>query len=67
MNGLNLETEWKLKMNQELRDALDDADKWYELYLGQKLANDRLKLQIEDLESYMDELRELIYGSPDGN
>ena len=64
---MNLETEWKLKMNQELRDALDDADKWYELYLGQKLANDRLKLQIEDLESYMDELRELIYGSPDGN
>ena len=54
-------------MNQELRDALDDADKWYELYLGQKLANDRLKLQIEDLESYIDELRELIYGSPDGN
>ena len=64
---MNLETEWKLKMNQELRDALDDADKWYELYLGQKLANDRLKLQIEDLESYIDELRELIYGSPDGN
>ena len=64
---MNLETEWKLKMNQELRDALDDADKWYELYLGQKLANDRLKLQIENLESYMDELRELIYGSPDGN
>ena len=54
-------------MNQELREALEDADKWYELYLGQKLANERLALQIEDLESYIDELRELIYGSPDGN
>jgi hypothetical protein len=29
-------------MNQELRAALDDADKWYELYLGQKFANERL-------------------------
>jgi len=54
-------------MDQDLRDALDDADKWYELYLGQKLANERLQQQIEDLESYIDELRELIYGSPNGN
>jgi hypothetical protein len=36
-------------MNQELRDALDDADKWYELYLGQKLANDRFVKEINQL------------------
>ena len=33
-------------MNQELRDALDDADKWYELYLGQKFANERLVKEV---------------------
>ena len=33
-------------MNQELREALDDADKWYELYLGQKFANERLVKEI---------------------
>jgi len=38
-------------MNQELRDALDDADKWYELYLGQKLANDRLVKEINQLKA----------------
>jgi len=54
-------------MNQDLREALDDADKWYELYLGQKLANERLAVKIEQLESRIDELTELVYGSPDGN
>ena len=29
-------------MNIELQKALDDADKWYELYLGQKFANEQL-------------------------
>jgi hypothetical protein len=38
-------------MNQELREALDDADKWYELYLGQKLANDRLVKEINQLKA----------------
>jgi len=55
------------KMTQELREALDDADKWYELYLGQKLANERLTAKIEELESQVDDLNELVYGSPDGN
>jgi polyhydroxyalkanoate synthesis regulator phasin len=55
------------KMTQELREALDDADKWYELYLGQKLANERLVVKIEELESQVNDLNELVYGSPDGN
>ena len=55
------------KMTQELREALDDADKWYELYLGQKLANERLVVKIEELKSQVDDLNELVYGSPDGN
>jgi polyhydroxyalkanoate synthesis regulator phasin len=55
------------KMTQELREALDDADKWYELYLGQKLANERLTAKIEQLELRIDELTESVYGSPDGN
>ena len=55
------------KMTQELREALDDADKWYELYLGQKLANERLTAKIEELKSQVDDLNELVYGSPDGN
>ena len=54
-------------MDQILREALDDADKWYELYLGQKLANERLTAKIEELESQVDDLNELVYGSPDGN
>ncbi len=58
-------------MDQILREALDDADKWYELYLGQKLANERLTAKIEELELRIDELTEsvygLVYGSPDGN
>ena len=54
-------------MNQDLREALDDADKWYELYLGQKLANERLAVKIEQLEEEIDSLRQLVYGSPDGN
>ena len=54
-------------MTQELREALDDADKWYELYLGQKLANERLVVKIEELKSQVDDLNELVYGSPDGN
>jgi len=55
------------KMDQVLREALDDADKWYELYLGQKLANERLTAKIEQLELRIDELTESVYGSPDGN
>ncbi len=55
------------KMDQVLREALDDADKWYELYLGQKLANERLNVKIEQLELRIDELTESVYGSPDGN
>ena len=54
-------------MNQDLLEAYDDADKWYELYLGQKLANERLTAKIEQLELRIDELTELVYGSPDGN
>ena len=38
-------------MNQELREALDDADKWYELYIGQKMANDRLVKEINQLKA----------------
>jgi hypothetical protein len=38
-------------MNQELREALDDADKWYELYLGQKFANERLVKEINQLKA----------------
>jgi hypothetical protein len=38
-------------MNQDLREALDDADKWYELYLGQKMANKRLVKEIELLKA----------------
>jgi hypothetical protein len=38
-------------MNTELRDALDDADKWYELYLGQKMANERLVKEINELKA----------------
>ena len=38
-------------MNQELREALDDADKWYELYIGQKMANDRLVNEINLLKA----------------
>ena len=55
------------KMDQVLREALDDADKWYELWLGQKLANERLNVKIEQLELRIDELTESVYGSPDGN
>ena len=54
-------------MDQVLREALDDADKWYELWLGQKLANERLNVKIEQLELRIDELTESVYGSPDGN
>ena len=54
-------------MNQNLLEALDDADKWYELYLGQKLANERLAVKIEQLEEEIESLRQLVYGSPDGN
>jgi len=38
-------------MNHDLRAALDDADKWYELYLGQKLANERLVNEIYQLKA----------------
>ena len=38
-------------MNQELRKALNDADKWYELYLGQKFANERLVKEINQLKA----------------
>jgi len=38
-------------MNMELRKALDDADKWYELYLGQKMANERLVKEINELKA----------------
>jgi len=38
-------------MNQELREALDDADKWYELYLGQKFANELLVKEINQLKA----------------
>jgi len=38
-------------MNVDLREALDDADKWYELYLGQKLANERLVNEIYQLKA----------------
>ena len=38
-------------MNIELREALDDADKWYELYLGQKMANERLVKEINELKA----------------
>jgi len=55
------------KMDQVLREALDDADKWYELYLGQKLANERLTAKIEQLELRIDELTEWVYGLSDGN
>ncbi len=55
------------KMDQVLREALDDADKWYELYLGQKLANERLNVKIATLEEEVDSLRQVVYGSPDGN
>ena len=55
------------KMDQVLREALDDADKWYELYLGQKLANERLNVKIEQLELRIDELTEWVYGLSDGN
>jgi polyhydroxyalkanoate synthesis regulator phasin len=55
------------KMDQVLREALDDADKWYELYLGQKLANERLNDKIATLEEEVDSLRQVVYGSPDGN
>jgi len=54
-------------MNEDLRDALDDADKWYELYLGQKLANKRLNDKIATLEEEIESLRLVVYGSPDGN
>ena len=62
-------------MDQVLREALDDADKWYELYLGQKLANERLNVKIATLEEEVDSLRDaiknyidqVVYGSPDGN
>jgi hypothetical protein len=40
-------------MNQDLRVALDDADKWYELYLGQKFANDRLVKEVNDLKAQL--------------
>ena len=55
------------KMDQVLHEALDDADKWYELWLGQKLANKRLNDKIAQLEEEVDSLRQLVYGSPDGN
>jgi len=38
-------------MNVDLREALEDADKWYELYLGQKLANQRLVDEINKLKA----------------
>lgn len=38
-------------MNQDLREALDDADKWYELYLGQKFANERLVKEVNQLKA----------------
>jgi len=38
-------------MNQELCEALDDADKWYELYLGQKMANELLVKEIYQLKA----------------
>jgi len=38
-------------MNVDLREALDDADKWYELYLGQKFANERLVKEIDRLKA----------------
>jgi polyhydroxyalkanoate synthesis regulator phasin len=62
-----MKTKQENKMNQDLREALDDADKWYELYLGQKLANERLNATIEQLEEEVDSLRQAVYGSPDGN
>jgi hypothetical protein len=41
-------------MIQELlRSALDDADKWYELYLGQKFANERLVKEVNDLKAQL--------------
>ena len=55
------------KMDQVLHEALDDADKWYELWLGQKLANKRLNDKIAQLEEEVDSLRQVVYGSPDGN
>ena len=48
-------------MNQDLREALDDADKWYELWLGQKLTNKRLNDKIATLEEEVDSLRQLVY------
>ena len=57
----------KNKMDQVLHEALDDADKWYELWLGQKLANKRLNDKIAQLEEEVDSLRQVVYGSPDGN
>ena len=54
-------------MDQVLHEALDDADKWYELWLGQKLANKRLNDKIAQLEEEVDSLRQVVYGSPDGH
>ena len=62
-----MKTKQENKMNQDLREALDDADKWYELWLGQKLANKRLNDKIAQLEEEVDSLRQVVYGSPDGN
>ena len=38
-------------LHEAFEDALRDADKWYELYLGQKLANQRLEDEINKLKA----------------